>query len=542
MLFDKHKQDLYSSGINDEFIKKYNFTSLTINEATKLLGFLAPSSGWLIRYPKSDFLKFKPDSPINPKTKYLSPKGMSQDLFVTQTAELNINNNNVPYVFVEGEKKGIALEQCGYAAIAVAGVWNWKSRGHSLTILSQINLKVRLCFIIFDSDKYNNKHVLEAEKQFAQALMELGAIVRIIDLNPEYGKGADDQLIKMGIDNFRTYFDQARGVEDNHENKEVKGFGVIPIGKIKSKRIKWLIKDIVPCGVLTFITAMPKAGKSTFAINMAVRLSSNLPFLGKYALGRRKPFRVIVVSLEDHEGEVKAKVQSFLHGRRFPNKYLSMLKAHSISLPNDFKRLKIDIQNEKPDVVILDTLRRSHQCEEDSSSALAPIINGLRELIREFNFTGIVIHHTGHKVIDLNSSGNWLRGSSDLNAAWETLIALEKKKEVVKVRVFHKYRSGLEFDYKVIKGQEKDPITGDFPIIDLVYSSPNDSLNKEIDDKVISYLKEGKKSGNEIENFLKDKGKVSRQRIDESLDRLNQEGKIKQEGKGRNAKWYLVSK
>jgi len=213
----KHLDDLHKSTLTDESIVKYEFSSISKEEASKLLGFNAPSDGWMIKYPESDFLKFKPDKPTG-KCKYLSPKGMRQDLFITHLARQKHNDLTIPYYLCEGEKKAIALEQLGYAAIAIAGVWNFKSQGHYNEIISQLNLNGRECFIIFDSDKYNNEHILLAEKCLAECLNSFGAKVRMVNLDGALGKGIDDQIQKFiadgNLDDLKTnYIDNAENYE-----------------------------------------------------------------------------------------------------------------------------------------------------------------------------------------------------------------------------------------------------------------------------------------------------------------------------------------
>lgn len=88
-----HIEDLKKSGLTDETISQ--------EEASQVLGFTTPSGGWIVSYPRSTFLKFKPDEPFTAKMKHLSSKDTAPELFITHLA-----------------------------AIGVSGVWNWKSKGH----------------------------------------------------------------------------------------------------------------------------------------------------------------------------------------------------------------------------------------------------------------------------------------------------------------------------------------------------------------------------------------------------------------------------
>jgi hypothetical protein len=420
----------------------------------------------------------------------------------------------------------------------VGGVWCWKDSKTKKAIrdFDIIAWKRRQVLLCFDSDAWSRPDLLKALYELGKELEGRGALVQALVLESigHEKVGIDDFLVANGAQALQTL--KKIPLTDEVFNFGLRGFGLTPIGKIKTKRLSWLIKNILPAGVLAFISAMPKAGKTTFAMYLVLCLTTGRKFLNHYPLGRKKPYRVIYISLEDFSGEFKVKIKYFLNGSRFPRNF-QLLDANSINLPTDFDKLKIDLGNFKPDAVVLDTLRRSHSIEEDSASAMAPILNGMRALVREFNFTSIVIHHAGHKVGDKTRQGDWLRGSSDINASWETLITLDKEHDIVKTRVFHKYRSDLEFKYRVLKGLEIDHITGDCPIVDLDYMPPDDSEYKQIEEKILKALVDNPQSG----NHLQETTGIPRDRLDEVLSRLSSKGKVKQSGNGRNKKWFLAT-
>ncbi len=310
------------------------------------------------------------------------------------------------------------------------------------------------------------------------------------------------------------------------------GFGFTPIGKIKTKRLRWLIDAVLPKGVLAFISAQPKASKSLLALYLALRLAAGRLFLDRFVTRR---VSVLYISLEDHPGETKARARHLLQGRRFPRNLL-MSNALAVSLPRDFDKIEADIRNSKADVVILDTLRRSHELEENSSTEMAPLCTRLRALVRLYNVTIIVIHHSGHTIASKDQPGAWLRGTSDYNAIWEVLIGLDRHGDTVEARVFHKYRSDTSFNYQMIRGKQFDTYIGDYPIIDLVdAASEQDAADGQA---VLRILMADSISANQLEERLK--GSVSRPRIDAALERLKRLGQVRQSGRGKNSKWSLI--
>ncbi|MFA5089792.1 MAG: phage/plasmid primase, P4 family [Candidatus Omnitrophota bacterium] len=214
----KHLGDLHGSTLSDDTITKYGIASLSEAEIrAKLNRNDISGGGWLIQYPGSHYFKIKLDNPVGDR-KYLSPAGMSQDLFITYLVQEKRNDVSVPYYFVEGEKKALAMEQLDYPAISIPGVWGWKSKGHSLDVLANLNVKNRKCRIVFDSDKYKNPHILKAEYELALYLRKRGATVEIVNLDGALGKGIDDQikdfLSKQNIEDLRKHLEAPESYED----------------------------------------------------------------------------------------------------------------------------------------------------------------------------------------------------------------------------------------------------------------------------------------------------------------------------------------
>lgn len=312
-------------------------------------------------------------------------------------------------------------------------------------------------------------------------------------------------------------------------------FRVISIGKLKVKRAKQLIKDILYKGFITFITGCAKHGKSTLAWHLIVCLTTGKPFLGRFPVKGGK-YRVLYCCLEDHLGEFKQKIKYMLQGKRFP-KHFYILGTNSMSLPDDFRKLRGAIERNKIDVVIIDTFRRAHGKNEDNSSDMANVNNGLRELTKKTGVTAVVIHHKG-KNKDQKEASDSLRGTSDFIALWETLIYVNKHKEKTDISVSHRGQKDLEDGcYRLILGNFNDKVTGEPPIIDLVYVEPGAKTHDEEERVVCAALKTKGASANDLTVNLK--GKLSRSLIDAALDRLCIKGKAIRNGKGKNTKWHL---
>ena len=123
-----------------------------------------------------------------------------------------------PIIFTEGEFKSICASNVDFPTIALSGVWNWKAQSRFLDKLpdfESLNLDGRKVYICFDSDMHSNPQVLNALYQFAKMLVQLGAIVLVINLpQPTDEKvGLDDYLTAHKVEEFQELIDDAKPYE-----------------------------------------------------------------------------------------------------------------------------------------------------------------------------------------------------------------------------------------------------------------------------------------------------------------------------------------
>jgi hypothetical protein len=149
--------------------------------------------------------QFRPDSPTPDKKgnvrKYLAPTGARNVLDVHPTMTARLQDATAPLIITEGVRKADALTTLGQCAVAVSGVWNWKTRtedDESITLqdFEEIRVSGRRVILMFDSDARSNANVRLALRRLADMLIARGAQVETI-LPPDGPNGE-----KQGIDDF----------------------------------------------------------------------------------------------------------------------------------------------------------------------------------------------------------------------------------------------------------------------------------------------------------------------------------------------------
>jgi hypothetical protein len=121
--------------------------------------------------------------------KYEQPKGESVRVDCPPTAQPKLADPSVPLFITEGQKKADALVSRGACAIALTGVWNWKSRNEygGTTFsndLDYIAWENRQVYLVFDADVMSKQGVRQALERFTDHLKRQEAVVSHIYLPP----------------------------------------------------------------------------------------------------------------------------------------------------------------------------------------------------------------------------------------------------------------------------------------------------------------------------------------------------------------------
>ena len=180
--------------------------------------------------------------------------------------------------------------------------------------------------------------------------------------------------------------------------------------------IRWLIKGWVQERSLMMIHG-PSGGGKTFAVlDMCLTIASGMAL---WANLKVKTGTVVYLCGEGHHG-VRSRIAAWKHKKSISrlNMYISR-DGLDLNTPTGYQRTVENLRKlqEKPKVIIVDTLHRFLQGDENSAQDTKTMLDACAALINDFDCAVILVHHTGVS----NEAQHRARGSS----AWRGALDIE---------------------------------------------------------------------------------------------------------------------
>ena len=212
MLQPHNDADLNRSGLSSKTIKAARIHSADAQLAAATLNGRDVGPGMAFPYfdvqGQHALTRLKPDQPPvsadGKPAKYLTAKNAGNRLYMPITLPNEwYKDTMVPLIITEGEKKALKATQEGFPCVAVAGVWNFRTkdaRGKrgAVADFNDVEWSGRTVYVAYDSDLADNPSVVKAEKCLSGLLSDLGAEVLLCRLpaGPDRAKqGLDDFLV-----------------------------------------------------------------------------------------------------------------------------------------------------------------------------------------------------------------------------------------------------------------------------------------------------------------------------------------------------------
>ncbi|MHA1212612.1 MAG: AAA family ATPase [Candidatus Heimdallarchaeota archaeon] len=223
---------------------------------------------------------------------------------------------------------------------------------------------------------------------------------------------------------FATIIENAEPFKQSLSKPLLTSFTAADLIKTKLPEPKWAIKGILSEGV-NILGGKPKQGKSIFALNIGISITSGSKVLGSIDV---ESGAVLHLALEDTPRRLQSRLKAMLQTNEAPKNLFIETKWPKIDergLETLNKRIK-EIPNLR--LVIIDTLKKIKSGKSGKSKTLYDIdyefIASIKDIADENHVSILVIHHL--RKSDAEDIMDTFSGTFGLTGAADGLLALNR--------------------------------------------------------------------------------------------------------------------
>lgn len=178
----------------------------------------------------------------------------------------------------------------------------------------------------------------------------------------------------------------------------------------------WLAEPVVERGTSVVVYSPPKAGKSLLLLDVCARLAAGLPVLGHPA---REPLRVLYLDAENTRADLAERLRA-MHvkaadlGARLV--YLQFPALQPLDTAAGGAQVQALAREHRPDLVVLDTLARFVQGDENEAQTYADLYRHALLALKRLGIAVVRLDHAG-KDVQKGQRGSSAK-SADVDAVW----------------------------------------------------------------------------------------------------------------------------
>jgi len=215
---------------------------------------------------------------------------------------------------------------------------------------------------------------------------------------------------------------------------------------VPDEPIPYLIERLVVAAANGFIGGEPKSLKSWVALHIALCLSVGVRVFGRYPVPQ--PMRVLFISEEDGERRIKGRIWKLLMGLGVnppgDDFFRYSIKAGiMLDDPEWIERLRAEMAEYKPGIVIGDVFELMHGKDGDRRADMKPVFRNLDQLREEFSCGFLLADHFKKATIGASKRGGQrLSGTVGKHAFGECSLYLFPTQGTNRVRVETELKDG----------------------------------------------------------------------------------------------------
>lgn len=208
------------------------------------------------------------------------------------------------------------------------------------------------------------------------------------------------------------------------------------------KPIKWLVKRWLQDDAFMMVHGPSGGGKTFIVLDWCMHIAAGMPDWNGHKV---KEAGVLYLAGEGHNG-LRARIAAWKrhHGMDRLKMWLSK-SGCDLNTPDGYKKVADGIRAmpEQPRLIVVDTLHRFLDGDENSAQDAKGMVDACAGLMREFGCSVLLVHHTGAS----EEAQHRARGST----AWKAAMDIE-------ISVIPKNDSRMVTQKKVKDGEEQEPI------------------------------------------------------------------------------------
>jgi hypothetical protein len=225
----------------------------------------------------------------------------------------------------------------------------------------------------------------------------------------------------------------------------------------KFPKQEWIVDRLVPANAVTIFSAAPGSYKTRALLHLAISVAKGELLFDKFST---KQSGVLIVDEESGEPLLNKQLRQLGATDDLPIMYRSF---QNFKLNDEnIRLLQLDCMTYGLKVVIFDSLIQIHNAEENEATAMAPVMNHLKQLA-EGGLSVLVIAHDRKTGQYGRKGSSELRGSSAILGGVDAHISFFVKKKTTLVIEPNKLRHGLPLQpFEVLVKGDDDSCSFEF--------------------------------------------------------------------------------
>lgn len=295
----------------------------------------------------------------------------------------------------------------------------------------------------------------------------------------------------------------------------------------------WIIKSLIPSETMCMISGMPQNFKTWITLEMAKCVALGNQFLDKFETAQTP---VLIINEEDHAKYLQKRFKSLSIPNGTP---IYVLSQAGVKVTDDkwLDPILTFIKSGGIKLVIFDSFIRIHSLHENDAGDMAMVFDKLKSIVK-LGATVLLTHHHRKEGLNSKSTSQSLRGSTDILAALDAHIAVERKDAEISVHQL-KLRVDKQLEpFKIIihelpeDGKIEFEYGGDLP--------EKEIAREKAKSVITQILADGELTRTEVDTKVRQVIKIGKNVIGEALSELEASGEISTKTEKHNKKIYAL--